>query len=72
MLEAGCVGHGDGEEEEAEGDAGGGAEVDVFSSEPGIDAFLDERVEYYAGEGVDGFDGVVGHARVDHLAGLGD
>ena len=72
LLQTGCVGHGDRQEEESEGDAGGGAEGDVFASEPGVNAFLDEWIEYDARDRVDGFDGVVGHARVDHLACLGD
>ena len=72
LLQTGRVGHGDGQEEEAEGDAGGGAEVDAFAAEPGVDAFLDEGIEDDARDRVDGFDGVVGNARVDHLAGLGD
>lgn len=72
LLQTGRVGHSDRQEEESKGDAGGGAEVDTFASQPGVDAFLDEGVEYDARHRVDGFDGVVGHARVDHLAGLGD
>ena len=71
LLQTGGVCHGGCEEEETKGDARGGAELDVFAAQPGVDAFLDQRVEYDAGEGVDGFDGVVGDARVDHLAGLG-
>ena len=72
LLQARRVGHGDRQEEEAKGDAGGGAEGDTFASEPGVDAFLHEGVEDDARDRVDGFDGVVGDARVDHLAGLGD
>lgn len=34
----------------------------MFPSQPGVDAFLDQGVEYDAGERVDGFDGIVGHA----------
>ena len=62
LLQAGGVGHCDCQEEEAKGDAGGGAEVDVFAAEPGVDAFLDEGVEDDACDWVDGFDGVVGDA----------
>ena len=72
LLEAGGVSQGGREEEEAKGDTGGGAEGDVLAAQPGVDDLLDEWVEEDAGEGVDGFDGVVGDARVDHLARLGD
>ena len=72
LLQTSRVGHGDRQEEEPKGDAGGGAEVDVFASQPRVDSFLDEGVEYDACDRVDGFDGVVRYTRVDHLAGLGD
>ena len=71
-LQTRRVCHGGRQEEESKSDACGGAEVDVFPSQPRVDAFLDQGVEDDAGEGIDGFDGVVGYARVDHLAGLGN
>ena len=72
LLQTGHVCHGGRQEEEPKGDARGGAEIDMFAPQPGVDTLLDERVEYDAGEGIDGSDGGVGEARVDHLAGLGD
>ena len=44
--------------------------MDAATAQKGVEAALDEGGQDDAGDGVEGFDSVVGDARVDHLPGL--
>ena len=72
LLETSRVCHCGCEDGEANRYASYGAEADAATGEGWVEEFLDDGSEDDAGDGVEGFDGVVGDAVVDHFARLGD
>lgn len=71
VLDDGCPGHGEGAEEEAEGDADDGLEFPAHPTETRVDNLVENRDEDDQDDRIDVVDNVVGDSVEEHSSGLG-